>query len=247
MKSDVCKGDEIVELYFYDELPAGDRPQVEAHIAVCRACRESLADLRAIEAALRSRSTESPPAGDWSGFARRLESRLDREPSPRPAFDLGWIAIAAALMLAITGIFAGWALSRTDTPELRTVESAPARPNESDAIADASESGLARARVVLAGLAHKQEGATWSLERRMAATLLPDVRLIRQAAAERGTSELEDILMDVEMLLMQASYADGDDAETLERLRGMIDRRDVLMRLSLAAGESAAARAGKGI
>src|SRR5688572_19879820 len=100
MKTDVCRGDEIVELYFYDELPAGDRPQVDAHIAVCSACRESLADLRAIEAALRSRSTESPPAGDWSEFTRRLEARLDREPSPRPAFDLGWIAIAAAVMLA---------------------------------------------------------------------------------------------------------------------------------------------------
>jgi hypothetical protein len=246
MKSDVCRGDEIVELYFYDELPAGDRPEVEAHIAVCRACRESLADLRAIETALASRSSESPPAGDWSGFTRRLEARLDREPSPRSALDARWMAIAAALMLAATGIVAGWALSREAEPELPAVESALPLTNEADAIADAGESGLARARVLLAGLAHKQEGDTWSLERRMAATLLPEVRLIRQVAAERGTSEFEDILMDVEMLLLQASYADGDDAETLARLRGMIDRRDVLMRLSLVAGESAPAALGSG-
>ena len=246
MKSDVCPGDEIIELYFYDELPAGERSQVEAHIAVCMACRESLADLRAIEAALVSRGVDAPPAGDWSGFMRRLEARLDREPSRRAGSHMRWIAMAAALTLTATALFAGWALSRGAKPELRSVETSPPRTSEAEAIADAGELGLSRARVLLAGLAHKEEGDAWSLERRMAATLLPEVRLIRQAAADRGTSELEDILIDVEMLLLQASYADSDDAETLARLRGMIDRRDMLMRLSLAAGEPAPAARGSG-
>jgi hypothetical protein len=92
--------------------------------------------------------------------------------------------------------------------------------------------------VVLAGLARKPAGQSWALEREMAARLLPEVALIRQAASVRGRDDLDDILMDVETLLLQASYAERDDDETLARLRRMMERRDVLMRLSLAAAES---------
>lgn len=242
MTVETCRGDEAVELYFYDELPAPERARVEAHLAGCAACRESLTDLRAIQAALASRVEDAPPEGDWSGFMRRLDAELDRADARGFGGMLPWMKIAAALVLVATGVIAGWAMSRLNPPAPQQAQVAPPRVDR--AIADAGESELARARVVLAGIAHKEEGAAWSVERRMAATLLPEVRLLRQVAAERGTPELEDILIDVEMLLLQASYAESADAETLARLRGMIDRRDMLMRLSLAAGAAQGPRKG---
>jgi anti-sigma factor RsiW len=230
-RPDVCRGHEGVELYFYDELPAAERADAGAHFAICGACRESLADLGAIRAALASRSVEEPQDG-WARFAERLDQKLDRSEVRTFGGSGAWFRIAAAVTLVATGLVAGWTLSRV-TPVEPDPQVAVA-PIRDRAIADAGGKGLARAHVVLAGLAQKEDGATWSLERRMAATLLPELRLVRQAATDGGRGDLADILIDVETLLLQATYAEGDDAETLARLRGMIDRRDLLMRLSVA-------------
>lgn len=230
--------DEIVELYFYDELAPAGRADVESHLRACAACRESLAELRAIQAALASRGHDAEPDDGWDAFMSRLEARLDRDRhQPLPSVvsrSSRLIQLAAALALIASGALAGWTLSRVMPDTAPASVSVPAPTDR--VLTEASDTGLERARVVLAGLAQKDEGAEWSLERRMAATLLPEVRLIRQAAADRGRGDLADILMDVETLLLQASYARDDDPETLERLRGMIDRRDVLMRLSMAGG-----------
>ena len=236
-----CTGNEIVELYFYDELDTRARAEAEAHFAVCPACRESLADLRAIESALAARRVDAPE-GSWPAFMARLDERLDNltlqpsnatfQPSNLPTTL--W-KLAAALALVASGALAGWSLSRFTGGAAGDV--APVRRQADRAITDAGGSGLERARVVLSGLAQKEQGAEWSLERRMAATLLPEVRLIRQVAIDRGRGELADVLVDVETLLLQASYAEADDPEILARLRGMIDRRDVLMRLSTASVE----------
>lgn len=227
MTNESCGGDANVELYFYGELPPGERAAVGAHIERCEACRRSLADLRAIDTALAARRVATPEAGDWSSFMSRLDARLDRTPAGAPRW---WMQLAAALVLVAGGAVAGWTLSRaTPAPPVSTASAVDL------ALDSAGGSGLDRARVVLAGLAGKPDGASWALEREMAARLLPEVALIRQAASVRGRDDLDDILMDVETLLLQASYAERDDAETLARLRRMIDRRDVLMRLSIAA------------
>lgn len=230
-------GDELVELYFYDELPAGERRAMDAHLRDCESCSRSLADLRAIEAALESRSGARPEDG-WTAFMSRLDARLDCEihgaAAARGPRAPRFLRLAAALALIAGGAAGGWMLLR-----VAPANSSPpaARTARVDGVLNgASDAGLQRARVVLAGLAQKDDGEEWSLEKRMAGTLLPEVSLIRQAAVARGRDDLADILMDVETLLLQASYAEDDDAETLARLRGMIDRRDVLMRLSLAGG-----------
>ncbi|MDQ3068708.1 MAG: hypothetical protein M3R55_03140 [Acidobacteriota bacterium] len=233
MTMPIACGDELVELFFYGELGADDRVRAHAHISGCRVCQESLADLRAIDAALAERAVAAPDGGDWSGFMARLDTRLGagRVTPPAAAPRQPWLQMAAAVLLIATGALGGWMLSRF--PSQASAVTAAGATQADHALADAGDSGLERARMVLAGLAQKEDGAPWSLERGMAASLLPEVTLIRQAAAARGRADLEDILKDVETLLMQASYAETDDAQTLARLRGMIDRRDLLMRLSV--------------
>ena len=225
------ENDEIVELYFYDELAPSERADAEVHFAFCSACRESLADLRAIEAALASRAVDAPEDG-WRGFMTRLDARLDREAASSRTH---WWRLAAAIALVAGGAAAGWMLSRVDRASVPQTQ-VSAEPQIDRALADAGGAGLERARAMLAGLAQKDSGEDWALEHRMAATLLPEVQLIRQMAADRGRSDLTDILIDVETLLIQASFAEPGDPETLARLRGMIDRRDLLVRLSMATG-----------
>jgi hypothetical protein len=72
-----------VEMYFYGELDAVDRLRVERHLRACADCRQRLDDLHAIRAALAARpAVQAPPAGDWSGFMRRLDAELTRVGAP---------------------------------------------------------------------------------------------------------------------------------------------------------------------
>ncbi len=63
-----------IELYFYGELDANERARVETHLRGCDACRQRLDDLHTIRRALAAPvAVDAPPAGDWSGFMRRLD------------------------------------------------------------------------------------------------------------------------------------------------------------------------------
>ena len=115
-----------VELYFYDELDADARARVEAHLPGCASCRQTLSDLRVISGALADRPrVDAPPAGEWSGFMRRLDqacgipaSATDRarpegawrsapgttaELGARRTFGHAAMAIAATLLLVTIG------------------------------------------------------------------------------------------------------------------------------------------------
>ena len=115
-----------VELYFYDELDADARARVDAHLAGCASCRQTLSDLQVISRALADRPrVDAPPAGEWSGFMRRLDracgipaSATDRarpegawrsvpgttaELGARRTFGYAVMAIAATLLLVTIG------------------------------------------------------------------------------------------------------------------------------------------------
>jgi len=69
-----------IELYFYGDLDASERGDVEGHILVCAECRRALDDLDVIASALSSRPLiDAPPRGDWTGFMRRLDDAVRLE------------------------------------------------------------------------------------------------------------------------------------------------------------------------
>jgi hypothetical protein len=118
-----------VEMYFYAELDPAERVRVEQHLRGCASCRLRLDDLHAIRRALASRPVvEAPPAGDWSGFMRRLDqtvagagqpsnlrtfepknSNPNPNPNPNPRTLEPWnlrpfLALAATLALVTVGV-----------------------------------------------------------------------------------------------------------------------------------------------
>ena len=120
-----------VELYFYDELDAADRQRVGAHLRACAACRQRLDDLQAIRRALAAAPVvDAPPAGDWSGFMRRLDDAVTRgSGSAQPkaileraggAWSVRQVAlIAATLAIVAIGVFMA-SRQRTDGRRRRT-------------------------------------------------------------------------------------------------------------------------------
>jgi hypothetical protein len=89
--------------YLDGELPPGERTEVEAHLAACAVCTALLADLTAVDGAVRSLPAEAPD-GYFETFPSRVLARLgaaSRAPvRPRRLPAWTWAA-AAALLLAV--------------------------------------------------------------------------------------------------------------------------------------------------
>ena len=135
-----------IDLYFYGELAAGDRREVEAHAARCVECRGALEDLRTIAAALAPRSAAAaPPGGDWASLMARIERGIAEGPArpaesgspgprtrrpPTPAY----LAMAALLTL-VTASVAYLATHQRPAPDGVAQLEPASRPVDSSALA----------------------------------------------------------------------------------------------------------------
>jgi hypothetical protein len=249
-----------VEMYFYGELDPAGRARVETHLRGCEPCRQRLDDLHEIRRALASRAVvDAPPAGDWSGFTRRLDSAIARgaEPSnlrtsePRNLRTL--IALAALLALVTIGVVV--AMRVRPVVDSRLAATAP--PSRSPAVAGAAKAGVAgtakagdralregsaelleRSKLVVLGLATRDPRARsqdWQYERELAGALLNDTRLYRQAAFQGGASDVERVMRDLETVLLEASMSDRKDPASLERVQRLIAKRDLVVKMQVMA------------
>jgi hypothetical protein len=249
-----------IELYFYGELDEMARARVAAHLRGCAACRRRLDDLRAIRRALADRPVvDAPPAGDWSGFMRRLDVAAGvagAPPARRAVLERHggtWRVrhlAAFAAMLAIVTIGVLLAARAQKAPvQVVSVEALPdpARPvsappvnlTPTAALRDVSAEHLERSKLVVLGLASRDPRRTrpadWQYERQLAGTLLPETRLYRIAAQERGASDVAHVMRDLETVLIEASMSDHADRESLERVQRLIVRRGLVSKMRLVA------------
>jgi hypothetical protein len=249
-----------VELYFYDELDTVDRARVEAHIRACAGCRQRLDDLGAIRRALASRPVvDAPPAGDWSGFTRRLDAAIATNkaesagPSTVRAFKPAVgvdarrgmsirPALAVAAMLALVTIGAVMAARYRGVPqagapaqETARVEAPAATPSPDRSLREVTAEHLERSKLVVLGLAtrdpRRTTAADWEYERHLAGALLTDTRLYRLQALDRGLSDLARVMRDLETVLIEASMSEPSDRDALERVQRLISRRDLMVKM----------------
>ena len=125
------------------ELPeaerAGAQDALRRHAARCEACAgfDDLLDVLGRPAGQRD-VVEDPGQAYWDGFDERLKRRLVEQPArPRPTRRY-WVAAAAALLLALSGIWFRQ-LIRTDAGSVATVP-----PGSSAELARALDDVLAR-------------------------------------------------------------------------------------------------------
>jgi hypothetical protein len=74
----------------------------------------------------------------------------------------------------------------------------------------------------------------WAYERQLAAALLDDTRLYKQAAQARGLGTLAGVMSDLELVLLQTSLTEEPDAATLNRLQRLIRKRDLVAKMEVA-------------
>jgi hypothetical protein len=254
-----------IELFFYEELGPADRARVAAHLQECPECRGRLDDLHAIRRALAAEPVvDAPPAGDWSGFMRRLDSAVGLAPvsSPRTRSVRQLVALAATLAMVALGVYMAARVppARPAAPVVQNggaVNAPPQASPASPAVARAEEGltpmaalrevsaeHLERSKLVVLGLAARDPhttGATdWQYERRLAGSLLPETRLYRLAAQERGVEDVAHVMRDLETVLLEASMSDASDRDSLERVQRLIARRGLVSKMQIVATSGAA-------
>jgi anti-sigma-K factor RskA len=238
-----------IESYFYGELAGAEQDRVERHIGACAECRAALEDLSAIRAALAARRPAvAPPGGDWSGFM----ARLDRETNPvrhvsgrSPWSRAGLMAMAAMLVLVTIGAVLAFRAGRPPDHAIETMArpagepAAPAAPADEAGFEALSEEHFERSKLVVLGLAAKDPAhvtsADWTYERELAATLLSDTRMYRMAAEERGLRSIADVMGDLELVLLQASFTDVRDPASLAQIQRLIRKRDLVEKMDVVA------------
>jgi hypothetical protein len=197
----------------------------------------------------------APPGGDWSGFTARLgaataaadgeahAARRDRHAISATRWSRsGLLATAALLALTTMGVM----FAMRARPPIASVAALPA-PHLPDTAAPAdnqgfealSEEHFERSKLVVLGLAAKDPARTrsadWVYERELAATLLSDTRMYRMAAEDRGLRSIADVMGDLELVLLQASFADERDPASLVQIQRLIRRRDLVEKMDVVA------------
>lgn len=96
--------------YLDGELDAGDRAQVESHLAGCEDCRKTLADLRLLIAHAANLQDAGPDADLWPGVAarvgdgrRNLAQFRSTSPSKRFSFTMPQLVAAGLALMVLSG------------------------------------------------------------------------------------------------------------------------------------------------
>src|SRR5260221_544190 len=97
--------------YLEGDLRGRERAALEAHLASCAECAETLAGLRAVVARARTLPERAPATNLWPGIAARLEPRRSAPGLPARRFG-GWrvsftVPQLAAAALALTLLSSG--------------------------------------------------------------------------------------------------------------------------------------------
>ena len=180
----------------------------------------------------------------------RLAAAVPAPPTIRRRPMPMYFAMAALLTLVTASITylarqpatipAGVAREARVDPAASGPDAAPAfvgasAPQADPAFAAVSEQHFERSKLVILGLttrnAETSSSSDWAYERQLAGSLLDDTRLYKQAAEARGLGALAGVMSDLELVLLQTSLADQQDAATLDRLQRLIRKRDLVSKM----------------
>jgi len=198
--------EQLVSHYYHD----GDAAFAAEHLAVCEECRTQFETLRKVLSLVDQ--LPIPERGDAYGDEvwTRLRWKLG---SNRRRSAYGWMAIAAALIVAFVGGMFWHARSQQPAPSI-VAHNAPAPAAQPAAIASASKDRLllvvvsdhldSSERMLLElSNADAKHPLDVSSESKRAGELVASNRIYRQTATRRGETRIASLLSDLEPVLVE--------------------------------------------
>jgi len=184
--------EDVINGYVEDALAAGERQDVERHLAECEACRQLAADLAEIRRTAATLELREPPARAWSRLERAIEVEHDgargrsmsafaRLTTSRP---IPWLAAAAVLALATVAGVRFATRPAAPAPAERPAATAEATAPSAETVEAelrAAEAHYDKAIKGLEQIANAEQGA---LDPKTAATLRKNLDVIDQAISE---------------------------------------------------------------
>ena len=246
--------EEQLVAYALDDVEAGTRAAVEAHVDACPECRTSLEEIRAtLDASAR---IDIPERGDdygakvWDAIESRLSESSHistpalRHGTPVPRLSLRpapWLAAAAVVALAVGAYWLGRHNASIDRPPQvpLTATATPAPSLRTEAIRDrvvlaALGEHLDRTERTLVELVNSQPGGRVdiSAEQAWARDLLEANRLYRRAASNAKTPALSQVLDDLEPVLLEIANSPSRlTSDEFETLRDRIEARSLVFKV----------------
>jgi anti-sigma factor RsiW len=171
-------------------LGAIRRSELEQHLAECEDCRALKADLERIRDAAASLPQMRPPDGAWLQIAARLrqEGRIQEtaEPPSRDRWSYGWLAIAAALVLAAGASLLVVFRSAAPAPAAPATASAPAAAGDQsvEAAQNAVDAAQQQFEKAIADLEKVARANTSALDPTTSAVLDKNLGIIDRAISE---------------------------------------------------------------
>jgi hypothetical protein len=240
------------ELIAYHGGEQAKREAIATHVADCPECREELARIDAVLAALSLLPVPDPGADYgarvWQKIAPRLpELRKARwwEFDSSISLAAGWrslfeprrlAALGAVAALAIVAFVAGRVTKHVAPPtEVATADASKIRER---VLVMAVGEHLGRSEMMLIELGNaepensKQKEVNISTERRRAADLVEENRLYRQTALEQGDTALAGVLDELERVLLDVAHSPGEVTPAqLDEMQQRIAARGILFKV----------------
>ena len=222
--------DELV-LHYYGEMSEAAEAKACEHLEGCTACRDNLAALQRVMAAIDATPVPEPDAWFEQRAWARLEPALAASTQRRP-WQLPWRAIAwgaAAALVVIAAFVAGQFASRPAAP-VQTV-SAPQVMPERVLLVDLGDH-LNRSELALVEFVTGTDAAQMASSRERVEELVAANRLYRRTAITSGDPGVADVLDELERVLIEiAGTAPTASTTSLDVMRQRIDTRGLLFRV----------------
>lgn len=229
------------------------RELLAAHLGDCPQCREELARLDALLAAIKTLPVPEPPADYgqrvWQQIAPRLPQRrahrwnfLFSEPAATSWFaPRRWVAAGAIAAMVLAAFIAGRVSKTHDTGTPVAMDASKVRER---VLLMAVGEHLGRSEMILVELANSgpqtagQKEVNISWEQRRAEDLLEENRLYRQTALEQGDSALASVLDELERVLLDVAHSPQQVTPAqLQTIRQRIEDRGILFKVRVVGKE----------
>jgi len=159
-------------------LPASQQRVVDAHVSTCGSCRDVVDSVRQLRTAVRQLPPLSPPRHVWT----RIERALRASGATRTSTRWQWLAVAAALAVAVLGGMKLSDLRRASSPAPTQAVSGDAPTAQS--IAAELQQAEQHYQNAIAGLERIANSERGSLDPQVASTLEKNLAVVDQAISE---------------------------------------------------------------
>jgi hypothetical protein len=230
--------DELV-LHYYGEMSEAAEARACVHLEHCPACREHLARLQRVMAAIDEAPVPEPDAWFEGRAWARLQPELTRAAPPR-AWQLPWRAVAfgaAAALVVIAAFVAGRVGSPPATAPVQQAASSQEPLRERVLLVDLGDH-LDRSELALVEFVSGADARQASAGRARVEELVAANRLYRRTAEATGDAAVADVLDELERVLIEIAGAQpGAPAGDLEAVRQRIDTRGLLFKVRVMRGQ----------